>query len=90
MSSQSFNYKSNVNLTESLIEVSKTLENIKGQRFSLEKEIENEEIYKEKLIEKLKNFQNESTRINGKRNRFKKIKLVYKKKLHCLMFIIKS
>ncbi len=66
MSSQNYNYKSGGNVTDSLVEISKTLENIKGQRFSLEKEIENEEMYKEKLVDKLKSYQNELARINGK------------------------
>jgi hypothetical protein len=66
MTSQNFNYKSAGNVTDSLVDISKTLENIKGQRFSLEKEIENEELYKEKLLDKLKSYQNELARINGK------------------------
>lgn len=60
-----FNYKTGGNLNDSLVEIAKTLENIKGQRFSLDKEIENEEIYKDKLVDKLKNYQNELIRING-------------------------
>lgn len=52
-------------LSDSMIEISRTLENLKGNRLSLEKEIENEEIYKEKLIEKLKSYQSELMRING-------------------------
>ena len=65
MNSNNFNYKQNGNFSDSLVEISKTLENFKGHRFSLEKEIENEELYKEKLYEKLKNYQNELMRING-------------------------
>ena len=65
--SQNYNYKSGGNVTDSLVEISKTLESIKGQRYSLEKEIENEEMYKEKLLDKLKSYQNELSRINGKK-----------------------
>jgi len=66
MSSGGFNYRSTGGFNDSLIEIAKTLENIKGQRSSIEKEIENDEIYKDKLVEKLKSYQNELIRINGK------------------------
>lgn len=65
MSIQNNYYKTGGHVTDSLIEISKTLDNIKSQRMSLDREIENEEIYKEKLIEKLKSYQNELARING-------------------------
>ncbi len=65
MNTNNYNQKPSGNFSDSLVEISKTLENIKGHRFSLEKEIENEELYKEKLYEKLKNYQNELMRING-------------------------
>jgi hypothetical protein len=68
MTTQNFNYKTGGNVTDSLIDISKTLESIKGQRFSLEKEIENEELYKDKLFDKLKSYQNELARINGNLN----------------------
>jgi hypothetical protein len=58
----------NPNLGESMIEISKTLDNIKSQRLSLDREIENDEIYKEKLIDQLKKFENEHARIIGKNN----------------------
>lgn len=59
-------YKGSTSLGDSLVEVSRTLENLKNNRSNLEKEIENDEIYKEKLIDKLKSYQNELIRINGK------------------------
>lgn len=65
MNTNSQNYRSGSNLGDSLIEISKTLDSVKGQRFSLEKQIENEEIYKEKLIEKLRSYESELLRING-------------------------
>jgi hypothetical protein len=75
MNSHSQNFRtgpaSGGNLSDSLVDISKTLDGIKGQRFSLEKQIENEEIYKEKLIEKLRNYENELLRINGRINKYK-------------------
>jgi hypothetical protein len=59
------NNRPNPNLGESMIEISKTLDSIKSQRISLEREIENDEIYKEKLIDQLKKFENEHSRIVG-------------------------
>ncbi len=53
------------NASDMMIEISKTLDNIKGQRISLDREIENDEIYKEKLIEQLKKCQAEHARMVG-------------------------
>jgi hypothetical protein len=77
----SHSYKANYTLSDSLSEISKTLDNLKSQRFSLDKEIENEELYKEKLLEKLKNYQNEHNRIIGKISN--NLKIVWKTKQHC-------
>jgi hypothetical protein len=58
-------------VNDSSIEIVKSLENVKIQRDTLEREIENGEIYREKLIEKLRNYQCELERINGKEIIFK-------------------
>ena len=65
MNSYNSTTRANPNLSEMMIEISKTLDNIKTQRLSLDREIENDEIYKEKLIEQLKKFQNEHARVGG-------------------------
>ena len=62
---QMTSYKSNPNFGNSLIDISITLENLKTNQSSLEKEIESRQIYKENLIEKLKNYQNGLISING-------------------------
>lgn len=64
MSLNTINYKPN--LTDNLMEISKTLEVLKSNRNSLDKEIENDEIYKEKLVEKLKSSQIELNKIYGR------------------------
>jgi hypothetical protein len=57
------NYKSSLN--DNMIEISKTLESLKTNRSVVEREIDNEELYKSKLIEKIKNYQNEVSKIIG-------------------------
>jgi hypothetical protein len=53
------------NLNDNMVEISKTLETLKHNRLVLEKDIENGDIYREKLIEKLQNYESEINRING-------------------------
>jgi len=57
------NYKTTLN--DNMIEISKTLDSLKTNRTVIEREIDNEELYKSKLIEKIKNYQNEVSKIIG-------------------------
>jgi predicted nucleic acid-binding Zn-ribbon protein len=62
----SFINKSSLN--DNMIEISKTLETLKNNSFNLEKEIDKEEHYKQGLIEKIKNFENEILKLDCKIN----------------------
>ena len=53
------------NLNDNMIEISKTLETLKTNRMMVEKDIESQEIYREKLYEKLKEYSTEVEKING-------------------------
>ena len=57
------NYKSTLN--DNMVEISKTLDSLKANRSVIDREIDNEELYKSKLIEKIKNYQNEVSKIIG-------------------------
>jgi hypothetical protein len=56
-------YKTSLN--DNMLEISKTLDNLKINREKLQQEIENEELYKQKLIEKFKSYTNEANKIIG-------------------------
>ncbi len=57
------NFKSSLN--DNMLEISKTLDNLKINRDKLEQDIESEELYKQKLIEKIKSYTNEANKIIG-------------------------
>jgi hypothetical protein len=71
MNSYNPNIRTCPNPSDMMVDISKTLDNIKSQRLSLDREIENDEIYREKLIEQLKKFQTEHSRILGKNIKIK-------------------
>ena len=52
-------------LNDNMIDISNIINNLKFTENSIEKEIENEELYKEKIIEKLEECKNEMNKIQG-------------------------
>ncbi len=53
-------------LNENMIEISRTINSLKKSERSVVSQIENEENYREKLIEKLNDCKNQLNSLNGK------------------------
>jgi hypothetical protein len=52
-------------LNDNMIEIGRTITNLKFSQRSVIKEIENEEIYKDKILEKLNDCKKDLCKVNG-------------------------
>jgi len=59
------NINSRGSLNENMLEISKTINNLRVSQNSVIRNIENDEAYKEKLLERLNECKNELDSVNG-------------------------